>query len=151
MSNTNLGNQIKIGERLREFRLQKDMKAIEFAKICEISQGSLSGLENGKSYPSAETLINLIRKTDIDIDWLLTGKKRVKVERNFKKSSNDGRNFEILDELEEWITSEIKDNPKKAIWFEIQLQELFPKFKAWKERKEGNAEKNEIVQFSKIA
>jgi transcriptional regulator with XRE-family HTH domain len=127
MSNENIDNQILIGKRLRAFRLENGLKSNELAEICNISQGSISGLENGKSYPSAETLINLINNTDIDICYLLTGKK-------IKHKSK----IRFLLDIEEWIEEEIEKDAKRKDWFEIQFQELFQGFKEWKLKKEGN-------------
>ncbi len=38
-----------------------------------IAQGTLSLIENGKTTPSAETLMNLILNSDINPTWLFTG------------------------------------------------------------------------------
>lgn len=62
-----------IGDRLKQFRISKSYKVMDFSKLLGISQGSLSGLENNKSKPSAETLANLVLHTDINMKWLLTG------------------------------------------------------------------------------
>ncbi len=50
------------------------MTLIELSKKIEVSNGSLSDLENNKSQPSARTLANLCFAFDINIYWLLTGK-----------------------------------------------------------------------------
>ncbi len=65
----------QIGKRLREWRMEKGWKGYQSAKAIGISQGSLSDIENGKSYPSAPTIIKLMTRTDIDIYWLLGVKK----------------------------------------------------------------------------
>jgi peptidoglycan hydrolase-like protein with peptidoglycan-binding domain len=71
-----IGNQKRaIGKRLREWRKEKDWKGYQSAKAIGISQGSLSDIENGKSFPSAPTIIKLMNKTEIDIYWLLGVKK----------------------------------------------------------------------------
>jgi len=62
-----------VGARLRAWRKSEGMKGLEFAKLIQISQGSLSALENGNSLPSAETLKNIFYLTDLDIRYLLTG------------------------------------------------------------------------------
>ena len=67
-------NDNNIGGRLQFFRKSLDMKGVAFSKYIGISQGSLSDLENGKSIPGANTLINLYRQ-GCDIHWLLTGDK----------------------------------------------------------------------------
>ena len=47
---------------------------MELSEKIQVSQGSLSDLENDKSLPSATTLANLSLKTDLNIYWLLTGR-----------------------------------------------------------------------------
>jgi peptidoglycan hydrolase-like protein with peptidoglycan-binding domain len=71
-----LGNKKNaIGKRLRKWRIEKGWKGYQAAKSIGISQGSLSDIENGNSYPSALTIIKLMKKTGIDIYWLLGVKK----------------------------------------------------------------------------
>ncbi len=62
----------EIGDRLRLFRRSRAATLQEFGKDVDISQGSLSDLENGNSLPSATTLISLYH-AGCDIHWLLTG------------------------------------------------------------------------------
>jgi len=62
-----------VGSRLREYRKRKKMMAKTLAKLIGISQGSLSDIENGKTKPSSDTLTSIVRHTDINPAWLLTG------------------------------------------------------------------------------
>ena len=67
-----------IGPRLRRWRKghplkASRLKAYQLAEKIKISQGSLSDIENGKSDPSASTLVNLYKYTDVNMHWLLTG------------------------------------------------------------------------------
>lgn len=62
-----------IGRRIREYRQGREIKIADFAKQIGISQGSLSDIENEKTKPSAETISSIVRNTDIDATWLLTG------------------------------------------------------------------------------
>lgn len=61
------------GERIRIYRLSKGAKVGGFAELIGISQGTLSDIENGKTKPSADTISALVRHTDIDARWLVTG------------------------------------------------------------------------------
>ena len=125
MSIKNIDNQIKIGERLKQFRLASGYKTVEFASICGISQGSLSGLENGKSYPSGETLVSLVLNTDIDLRWLLTGD---------SKEKRENISLPIFSEIGEWI-QETSGNGNSD-WFENQFIRCFSDFLRWREKKE---------------
>jgi transcriptional regulator with XRE-family HTH domain len=63
-----------IGRRLKEYRKIKGIRTItSFSEIIGISQGSLSDIENEKTFPSADTLQKIIQNTDINAHWLLTG------------------------------------------------------------------------------
>lgn len=140
MSTKNNVSVDKIGERIKEFRIHKGLTLVQLANLIRISHGSLSGLENNKSKPSAETLANFCLYTDIDIEWLLTGKENYRLER-----------LKILDDLEEWIAKEIKINPGRKEWFEIQLLDSLSAFKTWKEEREGKGEFKTGDPIKKVA
>lgn len=63
-----------IGDRIKSVREKHSLSTTAFAKNLEISQPSLTGLENNKSEPRAKTIIALIEKFGVDPMWLLTGK-----------------------------------------------------------------------------
>jgi len=68
-----------VGTRLRYWRKVSGMRLVDVAEMINVSQGSLSDLENDKSLPSSGTLIGLSQKTELNICWLLTGKGLVTV------------------------------------------------------------------------
>jgi len=68
-------NTIGAGTRIRQWRKSEKLKAYELAKLIKISQGSLSDIENGKSDPSARTILGFMLYTDIDFIWMMTGNK----------------------------------------------------------------------------
>jgi len=64
---------IGAGPRIRKWRKSISLKAFQLAEVIKISQGSLSDIENGKSNPSAPTIVGFVRYTNINIHWMLTG------------------------------------------------------------------------------
>lgn len=66
---------IGAGDRIRQWRKSKGMKAYTLAKLIKVSQGSLSDIENGKSDPSAQTILGFMLYTDIDFIWMMTGER----------------------------------------------------------------------------
>ena len=56
-----------VGKRLKIWRKHSMLKLVELSKKIQISQGSLSDLENDKSLPSATTLVNLCLYSDLNI------------------------------------------------------------------------------------
>ncbi len=66
---------MNVGDRIANFRKAKKLTQVIFSKEISISQGSLSDIEKNKTEPSFITIQNIInRYTDINIEWLLTGK-----------------------------------------------------------------------------
>jgi transcriptional regulator with XRE-family HTH domain len=62
-----------IGKRIKAFRKSKKLSGKNLAEIIRISQGSLSDLENDKTTPKSSTIESIIRNTDINPVWLMTG------------------------------------------------------------------------------
>jgi len=60
-----------LGLRLKTWRKQNKMKGFQLAEKLEISQASISEIENGKSLPSCKTLQKLCELTNLNIIWLL--------------------------------------------------------------------------------
>jgi transcriptional regulator with XRE-family HTH domain len=135
------------GLRLQNYRQGKGLTGKQFSEIIGISQGSLSELENGKREPSGKVFHGIVENTDIDISWLITGKKTEKL----GKKSCRLRKFEILNQVEEWLNIMVNDNPKKEIWFEVEFEEKFQEFKKWKEEKEESEARESSTSTRKVA
>ncbi len=72
---------IGCGPRIRQWRTEQGLKLFQLAAILKISQGSFSDIENEKSNPSAQTIRSFYENTDIDVCWMITGKKEVNLKR----------------------------------------------------------------------
>ncbi|MCL6606200.1 MAG: helix-turn-helix domain-containing protein [Paenibacillus sp.] len=59
-----------IGDKVKATRLQHELNQVTFAEKIGISQGRLSEIEQGKTKPSAETLNELRKKFNVDLNWL---------------------------------------------------------------------------------
>ncbi|CAM4318783.1 MULTISPECIES: helix-turn-helix domain-containing protein [Paenibacillus] len=59
-----------IGDKVKAIRLQHNLKQVTFAEKIRISQGRLSEIEQGKTKPSAETLFELRKQFNVDLNWL---------------------------------------------------------------------------------
>lgn len=64
---------VSIGERIRKRRNELHITQTQVHKETGISSGNLSGIESGRSLPSASALIGLSRILDCTTDWILTG------------------------------------------------------------------------------
>jgi len=147
MSNIKELKTDNFGLRLQSYRQEKRLTGKQFSEIIGISQGSLSELENGKRDPSGKVFQGIVENTDIDISWLITGK-RTEKSRN---TSCGYRRFEILNQAEEWLSEVVNKNPKKEAWFEVEFEEKFQEFKKWKEEKEESAAATAYSSTHKVA
>ena len=71
----------KVGDRIRQWRQEEGLKIFQLAEKINVSQGSLSDIENNKSLPSAETLASISLNTSLDANYVLTGQYLVKNEK----------------------------------------------------------------------
>ncbi|QPJ64628.1 MAG: helix-turn-helix transcriptional regulator [Candidatus Nitrohelix vancouverensis] len=89
MQEKKLGTAKFLGERIRQWRKSLPLKSYELAKLINISQGSLSDIENNKSLPSADTIAKLYKYTNINIIWLLTGQGAMKKGKQGAETTED--------------------------------------------------------------
>ena len=64
-------NAQKIGERLRELRLEKGIGQNKLASDLKLSNASISYWENGKQEPTASALHKLSLYFNVSVDYLL--------------------------------------------------------------------------------
>ncbi len=96
MNSKKKGTDGLLGNRLRAWRQSIQLKGYELAEKIDISPGSLSEIESNNSLPSADTLAKLVKHSNLNILWLLTG------EGDMHKKEE----HEIEDEL---VNQELKD------------------------------------------
>jgi len=84
------GHPATVGGRLKYWRKVSRLRLVDLSNIIQVSQGSLSDLENDKSLPAATTLTSLCQKTDMNLYWLLTGEGSMvsKKEERFQAESS---------------------------------------------------------------
>ena len=63
MDNTVL---LLIGRRIKDIRVQKNIKLVELANKARISKGLLSQIENNRTIPSLPVLIQIINELEVD-------------------------------------------------------------------------------------
>jgi transcriptional regulator with XRE-family HTH domain len=125
----NLDNVVK---RLLEVKGLSQGK--EAAKILGISPADLSNRKKrGSLLP---LLIEWAINEGVNLHWFITGEDAGK-SREKPGEIEKSREFEILNQAEEWLSEIVKKNPKKEAWFEVEFEEKFQGFKEWKEEKLG--------------
>lgn len=64
---------MSVGDRLKEWRKDNNLKMTEIKDKTGISTGGISDYENDKKLIGSKTLISLAENYDIDIHYILTG------------------------------------------------------------------------------
>jgi transcriptional regulator with XRE-family HTH domain len=64
---------VRIGRKIRETRLRRQMKLQEVAGSAGISKGLLSRIENGRTVPSLPVLLSLIQALKVPMDAFFEG------------------------------------------------------------------------------
>ncbi|MFT4413320.1 helix-turn-helix domain-containing protein [Fredinandcohnia humi] len=64
------------GERIKYIRKINQLNQVEFAKIIDVSQGTLSELEKDKYKPSLDKIISIFNNFTVDIEWLLVNQRQ---------------------------------------------------------------------------
>ncbi|WP_306545876.1 hypothetical protein [Desulfobulbus sp.] len=77
----------------------------------------------------------IAQKYKLSTDWIMTGGEK----RSSGDLKNHGQRLEITGKIEEWLMEEIRKNPKRKDWFEVEFDKAFEEFKKWKEEKEESA------------
>ena len=80
---------MSLQKRLQKILEDKNLNASSFARSIDVKKSNLSHIISGRNNPSTDFFIK-INKTypEIDLNWLITGKKTIK-DVNFIKSKNN--------------------------------------------------------------
>ena len=70
------------GERLKNLRLSKKMKQEELASVLNISKSAVGMYERNEREPSYEILEKISTYFDKSVDYLLTGREKIKEKNN---------------------------------------------------------------------
>ncbi len=62
---------MKIANRIKEVRIENKLSQLAFGKLLSVSQDTVSLWENGKSIPTAESLITMATTFDVSVDYIL--------------------------------------------------------------------------------
>lgn len=61
------------GKRLSEFRRHLKLSQVDFANFLNINPVTLSNYERGKRFPEQPILDRLREKTNVNLNWLISG------------------------------------------------------------------------------
>ena len=133
----------KVVDRIkREYSLKEDK---EVAELIGISP------QNFSKKKAKGTIISDLFEWSIingkDLNLLFKGEKReVRMEAEEKRNENN-----YLTMINEWISKKLNEDPRTAVWFEVEFERAFDEFKIWKEEKEAAAIEKGYASNRKVA
>ncbi len=94
---------MNFGERIKQLRLEKDMRQEDLAKIINVHRATIGKYENNERFPDLEILEALADYFKVTVDYLL-GRSDIRnpYDKDNIKSCNEDECF-TLDELEKFL------------------------------------------------
>jgi hypothetical protein len=133
----------EIWERIRK---ETDLKTLaELGQVVEKKQQTISYSKSKNEFSPAWAYI-VGKKYGLLTEWIMTGKGPKRIE-----DATVYRKFDILNEVEEWLTEEVKNNPRRESWFELQMLDNFESFKKWKIKRDEAEGGESKFPTSKVA
>ncbi len=122
-------------------------KKTVFAKMIGVPKATFFGYLDGRN-PKMEHLLKIRETFGINLDWLLTGEGPKQID---DLKGPQKYNFPILENLDQWLTELVVNEPYRRDWFKGNLQDAFPMFKAWMKRREEQEGRNNNSAGKNIA
>ena len=105
-----------MGNRVRELRLEKGMNQTELALKINVSQQTISRIENGLNTFPADTLIHIARFFHVSTDYILelsdtrmTEEYRIEVQARMERNMEICRSYEKLSKRKQELVSELME------------------------------------------
>lgn len=111
-----------LSDRLKELRRKHKLTQVQFAKIFNISSGTIAMWETNKRTPDAEMLIEIANYFNVSLDYLLDNKKKIAETENNTKNDLKIALFgdmkvddEVLDEVRHYakIAKQMREEKKR--------------------------------------
>lgn len=111
-----------LSDRLKELRKKHKLTQVQFAKIFNISSGTIAMWETNKRTPDAEMLIEIANYFNVSLDYLLDNKKKIAETENNTKNDLKFALFgdmkvddEVLDEVRHYakIARQMREEKKR--------------------------------------
>lgn len=101
-----------LGNKIKKLRLQKKLSLRELSEKIDISISFLSDIENNRSRPSLERLIDLSKGLETSVAYLVGEENTVATHPVFNRFQNNPNFQKLLEEFkdfDEWSTEEIEE------------------------------------------
>ena len=127
---------------------ETDIKKLnQLAELVGTTQQFVSRKKSKDEF-SVEWAYKVAQKYNLLTEWIVTGKGP---KRLTDTQSGLHHNFQILNDVEEWLSEIVVNEPHRRDWFKGNLEDAFPMFKEWKKRKEEQESETDTSADKKIA
>lgn len=104
---------MKIGEKIKQLRLEKNLTQDELASRCELSKGFISQLERDLTSPSINTLIDILESLGTNLQEFFNTEEDEKIvftKNDFFSTQDEELNYSL-----EWIVPNAQKNKMEPI------------------------------------
>lgn len=132
----------------KRIKSETDIKKYnQLSDFIGVSQQFVSKKKKQNDFP-VEWAFKIGRKYNLLAEWLLTGEgpKRVSDPIRLRR-----HRYDFLEDLEEWITELVAEEPDRAEWAKHCISDALPAFKEWKKKKEPNLTEEGEYPQDKVA
>lgn len=109
---------MKIGQKIKELRIQKGLTQEELGDRVELSKGFISQLERDLTSPSIQTLVDLLQCLGLDLKEFFNDSKEEQIV--FKETDYFEKTDEALQNKVEWIIPNAQKNSMEPIRLTLQ-------------------------------
>lgn len=125
---------------------ETDIKSVrQLSEIIGRKHPTVSAAKSKDNF-SASWAYEIEKKYGLLTGWIMTGEGPKRINEATKS-----RKLEILNQVEEWLTEEIRINPGRETWFELQMMDFFESFKKWKRKRDETINSRDNFPSSKVA
>ncbi len=127
-------------------RQETDLKTLaDLGQVIDKKQQTISYSKSKNEFSPAWAYI-VGKKYGLLTEWIMEGNGPKRLAESPKN-----RKFDILDEVEEWLDEEVRKNPRRESWFELQMLDNFESFKKWKRKRDEAESSRNSFSSSKVA
>ncbi|MCB0459305.1 MAG: helix-turn-helix transcriptional regulator [Flavobacteriaceae bacterium] len=117
---------LNIGKRIKEIRKDKQLIISDVADKAGVSNGLISRIENGRSFPSLPVLLNIIGALNIEVSSFFDGMEKSASKKYIVTRKNETYEINKEVEAEGFIYNFIFNKSLQSMAFEVVLLEILP-------------------------
>lgn len=127
---------------------ETDIKYLkDLGKLVGVTQQNVSSRKQENLFPYGWAY-PIAKKYGLLTEWIISGNGPKRLSDLKNKTDLD---FAILEDLNDWLTEMVKEEPYRKDWFQGNLEDAFPLFKEWLKRKEEMQSDKPVFPDSKVA